>query len=461
MLQSLDTLIAFALIMTVTSLFVTIIVQMLSAALSLRGKNLANALAVALQTVDPSLGARAHRLAARILSDPLLSDSTRTEKSKSSRPAAIDRTKPWHFANPFGAMRLANAIRPQEVYAAIKHLASTPAAETRVPSPGEARPANAVESAAKGTVESARPDPLSEDAQSVLKALGASADMAEVANTQTEAVLKIAETLPDASLKETLLNAGQERSARTRLETCFNIAQDRAQQWFQLHTRGLAIGASVVVALVLQLDAVEVFHYVSTNAADRAALVANAQKVIKEADGTFDEKGGLIRRIADAWNAGTNHADFKIESLAGITHTGQLEDAIAKLYAEKPNPALSWKELDDDYNKLVATTTRAYYRDQSQKLADLTKDVSATGFDLMPVGFWRWPSPPPAGSHLQSFLNIGPHLFGILLFAALLTLGAPYWYNLLKNLASLRPALSQLIGKEETDQTKRRKLGNG
>src|ERR1700712_4597435 len=82
MLQSIDTLIAFVLIMTVASLFVTIVVQMFSAALSLRGKNLANALALTFQTIDPALGERAHQLAAKILSDPLLSDSTLTRKDK-------------------------------------------------------------------------------------------------------------------------------------------------------------------------------------------------------------------------------------------------------------------------------------------------------------------------------------------------------------------------------------------
>lgn len=44
MLGSLDTVIAFAVIMTVLCLVITILVQMISAALALRGKNLANAL---------------------------------------------------------------------------------------------------------------------------------------------------------------------------------------------------------------------------------------------------------------------------------------------------------------------------------------------------------------------------------------------------------------------------------
>jgi len=42
------------------------------------------------------------------------------------------------------------------------------------------------------------------------------------------------------------------------------------------------------------------------------------------------------------------------------------------------------------------------------------------------------------------------HLFGLLLTAGLLTLGAPFWFNLLKNLTSLRPAVANLIEKRPT-----------
>src|SRR5215212_9100849 len=117
MLQSLDTAIAFVVIMTVTSLCVTIFVQMCSAALSLRGKNLANALALTFQTIAPEAAASAHELAAKILSDPLLSDSTRTEKDRRLHFDPGTRTRPWHFIDLFGAMRLASAVRPEEALA--------------------------------------------------------------------------------------------------------------------------------------------------------------------------------------------------------------------------------------------------------------------------------------------------------------------------------------------------------
>lgn len=82
MLSTLDTVIAFAVIMTVLSLLITIIVQMVSGAFSLRGKNLANALALTFQTIDPKIKEQAHSLAAQILRDPIFSDSILKKKDR-------------------------------------------------------------------------------------------------------------------------------------------------------------------------------------------------------------------------------------------------------------------------------------------------------------------------------------------------------------------------------------------
>jgi hypothetical protein len=93
MLNTLDTVIAFAVIMTVLSLLITIIVQMVSAALSLRGKNLANALALTFQTIDPKVGEHAHSLAAQILRDPIFSDSILRLKSRDQVPLILPGSK--------------------------------------------------------------------------------------------------------------------------------------------------------------------------------------------------------------------------------------------------------------------------------------------------------------------------------------------------------------------------------
>src|SRR5207244_1303259 len=84
MLNTIDIVIAFAVIMTALSLLITILVQMVSAAFSLRGKNLANALALTFQTIDPKIGEHAHSLANQVLRDPIFSDSLWREKSRPS-----------------------------------------------------------------------------------------------------------------------------------------------------------------------------------------------------------------------------------------------------------------------------------------------------------------------------------------------------------------------------------------
>lgn len=55
MLDSLDTLIAFAVIFAVVSLLITIVVQMISSALNLRGRNLAWGIAEAFEAINPEL----------------------------------------------------------------------------------------------------------------------------------------------------------------------------------------------------------------------------------------------------------------------------------------------------------------------------------------------------------------------------------------------------------------------
>jgi len=113
MLQSLDTLIAFVVIMTVVSLFVTIIVQMVSAALSLRGKNLANALALTFRRSTRNSPKRpstrrqnSHRSA------PFRIHAHRQGKNSSS--VLTDQKRAWHFTDIFDATRLATAIRPRK-----------------------------------------------------------------------------------------------------------------------------------------------------------------------------------------------------------------------------------------------------------------------------------------------------------------------------------------------------------
>ena len=69
--------------------------------------------------------------------------------------------------------------------------------------------------------------------------------------------------------------------------------------------------------------------------------------------------------------------------------------------------------------------------------------MDKTGFDLVPRGwFARWPH--------EGCLWWFHHFVGLVFTAGFLTLGAPFWFNLLKNLMSLRPAVASLVEKRPT-----------
>src|SRR6476660_3256975 len=319
MLDTLDTVIAFAVIMTVLSLLITLVVQMVSAALSLRGKNLANALALTFQTIDPNIGKYAHSLAAQILRDPIFSDSFWQKKSRESldeasqkyiaaqrklrdakqrnpngpnRAAAIsnataevnatkaaittphvtpNREKPWGFWTvPWGgSMEIATAIRPGEIYRVLQGL--------REMSPEEAQLLNI-------------PKELTEKAQGLVAALHRLdlpavesrvklKDIATVgkmfAPEQQTAVLDALGTFGATVDRATTL-------AYDRFQRWFGSAQDRAEQWFQTHVRVVTIICSICAAFVLQLDTAEIFRQLRAEPKLAEALVKAAPDVVQK-----------------------------------------------------------------------------------------------------------------------------------------------------------------------------------
>ena len=409
MLNTLDTVIAFAVIMTVLSLLITLVVQMVSAALSLRGKNLANALALTFQTIDPTIGKYAHSLAAQILCDPIFSDSLWQKKNRNldenaqkfiaaqrklrdatlrrlddpARAEAIskataevntaraavtipnvrrNRETPWGFwAIPWsGAIQIATAIRPGEIYRVLQ--------EMREMTPDEAQLLdipNELPEKARGLIAALhRLDLPAIESRVKLKDIAAAAKI--FAPEQQKAVL---DSL--GSFGATVERATTQ--AYDRFQRWFGSGQDRAEQWFQIHVRMVTIVAAVAVSIFLQLDTVEIYDKLR----HEPKLV---EALVKAAPGTL-EQGAAVQ--------------------------GQLD---------------------------ADTREKAF--------ADLKEKIDSTGFELLPHGwFARWPA-----EKLWWF----NHLFGLALSVGLLTLGAPFWFNLLKNLMNLRPAVATLVEKRPT-----------
>ncbi len=94
------------------------------------------------------------------------------------------------------------------------------------------------------------------------------------------------------------------------------------------------------------------------------------------------------------------------------------------------------------FNDAVDRTVTDTLKKQASDYAAAKADFDNTGFDLFPRnnrGRWgnRW------------YDGWEGHLWGVLFSVGLLSLGAPFWYNALKNLSSLRSTVAQNISNEE------------
>src|SRR5579864_47026 len=109
MLKQLDTLIGLAVVMTLVSLLIMTITQMISAFLGLRGKNLADALEAMLYKIDPKINDQVSNLgknlADQVLTRPVISDSTFSMK------------KGWPVM-----WKRASAIRPDELLQVLRDI---------------------------------------------------------------------------------------------------------------------------------------------------------------------------------------------------------------------------------------------------------------------------------------------------------------------------------------------------
>jgi hypothetical protein len=227
--------------------------------------------------------------------------------------------------------------------------------------------------------------------------------------------------------------------ARDDLGGWFDATMDRVSQHFASHLRVWTIGFSLVVALLFQLDAVALFRRLSSDAELRTVLVANVES---------------LRNRAEAAQSGTN-AVPPLQTLltttlanAGVGFRPVLTE-LEKIPAFPDLPAATnW--VMRQVQALGAQAPAA--SEVERALAAFQRDVALSPFHsamhrfqttlqertvvmLIPDPFlWPWQG--------AFWTAVRSHLAGILVSTIFLSLGAPFWFNLLKTLSTLRPILA-------------------
>jgi hypothetical protein len=376
-LEHIDTIIALVAILSGVSLLITILTQMFSDLLSLRGKHLQWGLKTLLENIDPGLTKDADAISKAVLLHPLISDSM------------FSRNKSIGFFH----WRYATVIRFEELIGILKKF-------------GDAD----IRSLPKGGSEKISPF------------------LRELQKLTPGAEKKVAEIV---------------RKSRGDIEQWFQCTMDRISQHFVMHTRIVTIICSVLIAFLLHLDTFEMLTRFSNDAELRSRLVASADALNQKADEILNTSGktssvmyldamkqfktDYASRLNLAEPSGFNDLDTAKAWLKNQLQTQKIPDEDTKVWVER----------------YIAFIPPASLRVRADQLKTILNDKMKSQIipDPYPkiISYWK-----------PSFR----HFLGVLATAMLLSLGAPFWFNMLKTLTNLRPILATKE-KNETKEIRR------
>jgi len=390
MLQQLDTAIAFVVVMLLLSLLVTALVQAISALLDLRGRNLTRALTDLFKQIDPDL------------------------RKGFPVPGFLGKVKQW-IAHPFTkttfATKLADAVSKHPI------LAHT---FTR---------AKAI-----------RKEELIE----VLQDLNSSEPAGKI-ETDVKSILN--------SILTAQLGAGSPPVSVSKLgvgvEKWFGTVMDRASDIFTRWTRIITIAVSVIFVFVLQIDAGMIFHQIATGADIRAGLTKLSDSALTQADEVL--KNG-------------NRASSALKEIAVSQNVKEVSDL---LNAAPPlvtcAEGQSWlqtqksvtADVRSNFQEACERQTVAALGKSEDQLHTIRRELAETQLKIVPDRIGDAAVFGETGDSLSNRATAwvrayrsSSHLLGTLTMIVLLSLGAPFWYNALKQLSNLKPSITQKVDKE-------------
>jgi hypothetical protein len=264
----------------------------------------------------------------------------------------------------------------------------------------------------------------------------------------------------------------------------FDPVMDRASQRFTLEARLVTVVLSCIFVFAAHFDAARLFQSMSQGAELRAQLAATAEAIDKQAEQFSRSKEGAHTVVPDVYRkvmasvlrpiaavpeppkprvrpapakerkriaATASPTEDRVTAEAKVKATQALE---AEPGFASRDDAESWLRTTLDGNPARESLVAAYQQEVNAELvsdADKLIDESASlKSELARSEFKLFPD---RRGWLQS-LNEVP---GLLVTVAFLSLGAAFWYNTLKSLASLRPLLA--IRQDRERKTREAGLG--
>jgi hypothetical protein len=241
----------------------------------------------------------------------------------------------------------------------------------------------------------------------------------------------------DAVIREKGLTPLASADERAALEAWFESFMTRVSQWFAMNTRWITVALAIVLAFTMHLDAVTIIKQLKNDTESRGKLVAMADSLLAQ-DPTAVETvekhyteamKDLLRGNAAKFDDGVTENSVTTIASRPAAEAWLMANAKA---AEKP-------ALMEAYAKLLGDRLQSALDKSIDRAKTLQGQLSSAGIAIFP------------SDHTSAdWLEIrSAHFWGMAASVLFLSLGAPFWFNLLKQMTQLK---SVVAAKDEADE---------
>lgn len=239
--------------------------------------------------------------------------------------------------------------------------------------------------------------------------------------------------------RQSLVNAGTRfrfkapEEYRQALETWFDRVMDRVSERFALRARWVSVSCAALLAFAFHLDSIALLEKFSTDVELRTSLVQSADALLDHADDALALSSSAYTETIIRLKANNETAQQLSTPPEFFTAAAARDWMRAQI-----GDSLQTAPLIREYNQILDTVLR-------EKIGHWVNVADSIRSDFNQARFQLIPKPYPG-------LQYQPReILGVVLSSILLSLGAPFWYNLLKTLSNLRPRVAQIIQREKEE----------
>jgi len=274
--------------------------------------------------------------------------------------------------------------------------------------------------------------PLPDDAKAALGALLTTAPSDEIKRAQEDLAAEFSKLFPAQASKMATTFAlveGKTRKFGSEMTAWFEMIMSRTTDRFVTQTRYSTMFFALVLSLGLQIDTLEIIKTLSTDTELRASLLQNASQTMSRAEAILSRESIAV--------AALKSIQQDVDDLKSTE--------VPELVTREQGTAWLDQELADssEIEQVRERYLEAFDQLAAERLGSLGTQILGLRSDLEESRLVFIPN--SWSAYRNRWENFGEHVTGVLLSLLLLSLGAPFWFNALKTLSSLRPLLAGTV----------------